>query len=456
MEAGHRQERGGTKMAVVLAAGCGSRLWSQRRLPPKPLVRVLGVSLLERQLRGLSRLPGLEEVIVVIGHEAEVVRQWLERSGPWPFVLRTVENPEWEKGNGTSLDAVKDLVDGQGFFVLMVDHLYEPSTLEIFVNEVRGDLALAVSVEQDHILDLDDATKVQIDESKTVRAIGKNLSDFNAVEIGLFRLDGRIFDCLKQAFHAGKYNLVTGVQHLIAETPLRAVPSPCPVFDIDTWQDLRHAERHLMRQIPSGRDGLVARHLNRRLSLPVSRWLVNFGVKPIQVTLFAFAMSVVSGLLFALGLPVAGGLMAQASSVVDGMDGEIARLRGATSRFGGFIDSLLDRLGEGAILVGLGLFALSGAPGSTTFVLAALALLVSPLSMAVKDRYSVVYKRPYLSDDLDGWARFLLANHDGRMFLVCLGGIFSLPRLTLALLVGLGLIQAVYRIWRVRRTEPSH
>jgi CDP-L-myo-inositol myo-inositolphosphotransferase len=449
----NRQEKEKTRKAVVLAAGAGTRLRKSRGLSPKPLLKILGVSLLERQLRGLAELEGMEEVIVVVGSQGEVLCDWLNQSGPWPFELRCVENPDWEKGNGTSLYAARAFLEGENFYVLVADHVFEPGTLEEFAAKVGGGPALSVANGQRQTLDLEDATKVEIDSEGLIQGISKDLVDFDAIDMGLFQLDGRIFHALEQAFRNGEYSLTAGVQLLLAKTPLRAVPSSFVWFDIDTETDFRHAERFLLNQIPSERDGLIARHLNRRLSLRLSGKLANWGVTPVQVTLFAFFMSLLSGLLFALGSPLAGGLMAQAGSVVDGMDGEIARMRGLTSRFGAFTDSLLDRLGDGAILVGLGLYAMSESPGPFALVLTGLALLVSPLSMEVKDRFFVVYGRQYVPKDEDCWTQFLLANHDGRMFLICLGGIFALPLVTLGLLVGLGLLQAAYRVWRVRYLE---
>ena len=134
-----RTGRTPAKKAVILAAGSGTRLRVGGRASPKPLVEVLGVSLLERQLQCLTRLIHLDEVIVVIGCEADEVRERIEHSGPWPFIVRTVENADWARGNGTSLYSAKDRVEGEGFFVLMADHMFEPETLESFA-EKAGEL----------------------------------------------------------------------------------------------------------------------------------------------------------------------------------------------------------------------------------------------------------------------------------------------------------------------------
>jgi hypothetical protein len=75
--------------------------------------------------------------------------------------------------------------------------------------------------------------------------------------------------------------------------------------------------------------------------------------------------------------------------------------------------------------------------------------------MEIKDRFFAIYRRTYIPEDLDRWSRFFLANHDGRMLLICLGGLLSVPLPTLAILAALGLLQAVYRVKRIRRIDRS-
>jgi choline kinase len=251
-----RTGRTPAKKAVILAAGSGTRLRVGGRASPKPLVEVLGVSLLERQLQCLTRLIHLDEVIVVLGCEADAVRERIEHSGPWPFIVRAVDNADWACGNGTSLYSAKDWVEGEGegFFVLMADHMFEPETLERFAAKAGGEPALSVSNGSDPKIDLDEATKVSVDEQGRIREISKTLSEFTAVEMGLFYLDDQIFPALERAFREGEHTLTSGVQRLIAETPLLAVLSSDAWFDIDTIDDLRHAERHLLRKIQSPSD----------------------------------------------------------------------------------------------------------------------------------------------------------------------------------------------------------
>ena len=97
-------------------------------------------------------------------------------------------------------------------------------------------------------------------------------------------------------------------------------------------------------------EGLVSRHLNRRISRPLARMLARTPVTPNQVSVASFAIALGSMALFLGGHNVWAGLAAQVSSIIDGVDGDLARLKNSATRFGGFFDAVLDRYADVAIL----------------------------------------------------------------------------------------------------------
>ena len=100
-------------------------------------------------------------------------------------------------------------------------------------------------------------------------------------------------------------------------------------------------------------EGVVSRHLNRRLSRPLARMLSHTPVTPNQVSTASLGIALLSFLSFAYGFPAGGGILAQVSSIVDGADGDLARMKGMTSSFGGFLDAVLDRYSDALILLGV-------------------------------------------------------------------------------------------------------
>ena len=100
-------------------------------------------------------------------------------------------------------------------------------------------------------------------------------------------------------------------------------------------------------------DGFVSRHLNRRCSRPIAGLLAYTPVTPNQVSLLSLFIALGSLALFLNDHPLWAGAAVHASSIVDGVDGDLARRKRMATRFGGFLDALLDRYSDVAILGGL-------------------------------------------------------------------------------------------------------
>lgn len=86
---------------------------------------------------------------------------------------------------------------------------------------------------------------------------------------------------------------------------------------------------------------------------PIARILEKLGLHPNTVTLLGLLLNVGTGAVLASGRLVLGGVFVLLASAVDSLDGALARVSGAKSRFGAFLDSTLDRISEGALLFGL-------------------------------------------------------------------------------------------------------
>src|SRR5207244_12441742 len=71
------------------------------------------------------------------------------------------------------------------------------------------------------------------------------------------------------------------------------------------------------------------------------------------LTILGFLSTAVAGCLVAFGYLSAAGILFLACSCLDFLDGAVARLSGSAGPFGAFLDSLLDRASEAAVLVGL-------------------------------------------------------------------------------------------------------
>jgi uncharacterized protein (TIRG00374 family) len=124
---------------------------------------------------------------------------------------------------------------------------------------------------------------------------------------------------------------------------------------VDTEEDLRSAERKLDRWLVKPTDGIYAR-LNRRISIPISRQLIKFPITANMVTLFTLGVGIASAVFFAFGgywNTLVGAFLCLSASILDGSDGEVARLKLQESAFGCWLETVCDYLFYLFLFVGM-------------------------------------------------------------------------------------------------------
>jgi len=86
------------------------------------------------------------------------------------------------------------------------------------------------------------------------------------------------------------------------------------------------------------------------------RWLAIGHINPNILTIIGVALNVGCGVLFGMGRFFSAGIALIVANLFDMLDGQVARLSGRVTRFGGFLDSSLDRLSDMVVFVGLMVF----------------------------------------------------------------------------------------------------
>ncbi|HLL15949.1 MAG TPA: CDP-alcohol phosphatidyltransferase family protein [Pyrinomonadaceae bacterium] len=94
----------------------------------------------------------------------------------------------------------------------------------------------------------------------------------------------------------------------------------------------------------------------QRIISGMVRWLAYGHINPNVLTVIGVGINVLSGLLFGLGHFFWAGVILIVANLFDMLDGQVARLSGRVTRFGGFLDSSLDRLSDMVVFVGLMVF----------------------------------------------------------------------------------------------------
>jgi len=135
-----------------------------------------------------------------------------------------------------------------------------------------------------------------------------------------------------------------GLGAFLATASLLVVPGHGWI-EVDSRKREKEARRLLRLSMFKPSDGFFSRHLNRKISWPISCLLIRLGVRPNHVTMVNLALGLLSGWLIGrggYGNTLAAGLLFQFVSIFDGCDGEIARLTFRFSVFGTRLDNLCD------------------------------------------------------------------------------------------------------------------
>ena len=453
--------------ALIIAAGRGSSFRGQAPRSHKTLIPVCGLTVIERIV---AACPQAEELVIVTGYQAQELEAKLTRILKGKIKFTFIRNPEWEKANGISVLAARDALSGEKAFLLsMSDHVYEPALVELLTAEppCPGQCLLAVDRNLGACFDLNDATKVKLDGTGKIVNIGKQIADFNAVDTGVFYCTPSIFYALDEASSAGRESLSDGVRVLCRKGAMGYRDVTGAMWqDVDEPNSLAEAEKRLWRVAVKPRDGVVSRLFNRKVSALVTRLICGLPVRPNHVTLFNLFLAAAASLLIASGQFLAGGLAAQFYSIVDGVDGELARLKHQGSWFGGWLDNVTDRLCDW-MLISAAAWSITrvGTGKETAWIFMAAALFSNILYWTAMDSLLVsgILRTPETKGNflarVEKWfyEREMVfgLTHDSYLLILAVGVALKKPAATLAVLIVLETFWWAIKLIQVRKTRPS-
>jgi choline kinase/phosphatidylglycerophosphate synthase len=429
------------RLGVVLAAGRSERLAEVTSGRSKALIRLGGLTLVERAVRTLLA-SGVSDVLVVVGFQGDAVGAAATAVSP---CVRSVRAGDWELGNGASMAAAGPFVGNDELFVLVTaDHIFSDAALRSLV------LAGTAAVLVDHAPEQQawaEGTRVRL-EGERATAFSKELGD-PSIDCGAFLLPASVFAAQRQAQAAGDASLAGAVTQLVETTGITAVGLPPGSWwqDVDTPEDLGRVRRRLRSSLSKHEDGPVSQHLNRPLSTRLSMAVSRFRPPPDVISIASFAIAVLAAWAVSHGAGIAGGIGVQVASITDGMDGELARLQMRVSARGALLDGVLDRLGDATIIAAMAVWALTqGHDPTLTACLAVAAAVGSTMSMAVKDRASALG----LTLPREPLVRWLLAGRDGRLLISAVSCAVGAPLVGLAITMASSTILLISRVLRIR------
>ena len=174
---------------------------------------------------------------------------------------------------------------------------------------------------------------------------------------------------------------------------------------------------------------------------PLSQMLAKLGVIPNMLTVAGFLLNLPVAWALAVGRHRLAGVILILAASFDALDGSLARHSEQTTRFGAFLDSVLDRLSEATVFMGLAIYTIRGGD-SVGQILVYAAIIGSLMVSYVRARAEGVG----IACKVGLFTRF------ERVGVLIVGLILGQTRIVLwmlAILANLTVLQRIYYVWRL-------
>jgi len=406
---------------VIIAGGVASRLEPYSGETHKCFMELEpNVAILDFVLNRIEKINSPRILIVVRPQFKNVFKEKLK--GKAELIETDVE----KFGNLYSVSLAMKHLNAGSFLLLMSDHIFERSILDRVLS-LKSQAAFTVCLDKKPSrAEAKEGLKLILSGEAVVSA-DKTTSPRHGIDTGIIlcREDSKAYVERAIENFGYKATIADALNVATADGKVDYVDVTGKLWkDVDTPEDLVAARKVywqiLRKELTKPEDGLVSRYLNRPISTRISimAYRRGFKIKPFTATVISFILGLSASLLLAMRAFILGGLLVQAASIIDGVDGELARLYRKATPWGGYLDSVLDRISDVAIVAGLTL----SLPIMDSFT-----LLFAILAAA-----NVIFVS-YVTHNLNSLGasteklRKVPATRDVRLFVVFITSLLSLP-----------------------------
>ena len=238
--------------AIILAAGMGKRLGALTRDNTKCMIKVNGVTLIDRLLTQLSKLE-IKKVVIVIGYEGQKLKEYIGINYKGLFI-EYIENPIFDKTNNIySLSLAKEQLKSDDTLLIESDLIFDDSLFQMIMDDPYPNIALVDKYET-----WMDGTMVRLDDENNIvnfvpkKAFKYSDTEFYYKTVNIYKFSRNFSETnyipfleayTKALGNNEYYEQVLRVITLLDKSDLKALPlSGQKWYEIDDIQDLDIAE----------------------------------------------------------------------------------------------------------------------------------------------------------------------------------------------------------------------
>lgn len=168
---------------------------------------------------------------------------------------------------------------------------------------------------------------------------------------------------------------------------------------------------------------------------PLTEVITGIGLKPNHITIIACFLGIISAYVISLGRVIEAVILFTISGFFDVLDGAIAKNHKMITKIGEFLDSVCDRIVDGSILIGIGIY-------SKEWLLVSLAIVFSVLVSYTRAKGEKLIEKCDVG----------IMERSERIIVLLVGLLFGLIKQALIILIVLSFITVLQRIWYVKKS----
>lgn len=396
--------------ALIIAAGQGKRLNNLTKGKPKGLIRLLGLSLLERVIL-TAKQAGIYEFLVVTGYLGDRIRKELGDGSDYNVRITYIENKEWRRGNGVSVLKARESLK-EDFILLMSDHIFDGRILKKLIDyNLRSSVVLAVDKREP----LPGDTMVLERRGKIVE-IGKKIKKSNCIDTGIFLCSPKIFSYIEEVAKEGREELADGIARAAKNrdaqvfditqiegyaSRMRKEITPWWV-DVDEEGDVRKTKKIIIENASKNPSDALACYIHKPIENKLVSWIANSNITPNELTILVNILAYVAAALFFFGYLLPASILTFIVGIADGLDGKLARVKLKISKVGS-LEHSFDLLFEFSWFIALSWYLFRSTGRNTPLILCMFIILFIAFYRHVYDQFRRTMGRSL--DDSGGFER---------------------------------------------------